>query len=261
MSGDPPPPPPPEPGSFTASITRADRSSLASFVRENLGRINESEVLRCLRHPHAGEEVIQAVLETPAFLSSREVRKAIVLHPAAPRPDALRLVEDLPWRDLVDVGREARTPMPVRHAANRGILERLPKLSRGEKTALARLADRPVLGALLDDGDVDVLTAVLANPRLVEDDLTAWLVARRPREAQVAALARSTGWMERTAVRIAVLLSGRTPRSVALSLLTSSVRPVWERLAADPAADPLLAACARSLLEGRGEGAQGGGGV
>ena len=240
------------PASFTASISRTDRASLAAFVRENVARLSEADVVRCLRHPYSGEAVVKAVLEAPAHLASREVRKAVVLHPAAPRADALRLLEDLPWRDLADVGREARTPAPIRHAANRRVLERLPKLSLGEKTALARLADRPLAAALLDGGEVDVLVALLANPRLVEEDLTAWLLVRRPTEAQIERLARSERWVERTAVRAALLVSPRTPRAIALALLTSSERPVWERLAEDPSADPLLAACARALLGGRG---------
>lgn len=239
------------PESFRAVLARADRAALAEFVRENVARLAESEVLRCLRHPYAGEAVVREVLSVPALLASREVRKALALHPATPRADALRLLEDLPWRDLADVGREARTPAPVRFAANRRILERLPKLTLGEKAALARLADRPLLAALLDDGSVDVLAPLLSNPRLLEEDLTTWLLVRRPAEAQLALLARSERWMERTAVRAALLLSARTPRPLALSLLSRSPRPVLERLASDPAADPLIAACARSLLEER----------
>lgn len=241
--------------SFSAILARADRASLAEFVRENVARLTESEVLRCLRHPYAGEAVVCEVLAAPGLLANREIRKAVVLHPSAPRADALRLLEDLPWRDLADVGREARTPAPVRFAANRKVLERLPKLTLGEKTALGRLADRPLLAVLLDDGSVDVLASVLANPRLVEEDLTAWLLVRRPTEAQAAHLVQNERWMERTAVRVAVLLSARTPRPVALSMLSRSARPVLERLATDPAADPLLAACARSLLEERPGGA------
>ena len=247
-------PEPSEALSLTASISRADRAALVAFVRENVARLSESDLLRCLRHPYSGEAVVAEILAAPGALASREVRKAVALHPAAPRADALRLLEDLPWRDLVDVGREARAPAPVRYAANRRVLEKLPHLSLGEKTALARKADRPLFGPLLDDGDVDVLVALLGNPRLVEDDLTAWLLVRRPRETQLARLARSERWMARTAVRAALVLSPRTPRAIALSLLSSSERPVWERLAGDPSADPLLAACARSLLEGRSPG-------
>jgi hypothetical protein len=240
--------------SLTALLVRADRAALAAFVRENVSRLSESDVLRCLRHPYSGELVVAEVLASPGLLSSREVRKAVALHPAAPRAEALRLLEDLPWRDLVDVGREARTPAPVRYSANRRILEKLPRLSLGEKTALARLADRALAGPLLDDGEIDVLAALLGNPRLVEEDLTAWLLVRYPKEAQLVHLASNERWMARTAVRTAVLLSRKTPRAVALSLLRASVRPVWERLSMDPSADPLLAACARTLLEGRGEG-------
>jgi hypothetical protein len=237
------------PPGITAAISRADRAGLASFVRENLARLSESEVLRCLRHPYAGEAVVAEVLAVPGLLSNREIRKAVVLHPAAPRADALRLLEDLPWRDLADVGRDARAPAPVRFSAHRRVLETLPRLSLGEKTALARLADRPLIGALLDDGEVDVLGALLANPRLVEEDLTAWLLVRRPREPQLVELSRCERWVERTAVRTALLLSPRTPRAIALSLLSGSARMVLARLARDPSADPLLAACARSILE------------
>jgi hypothetical protein len=237
--------------SLTTVLVRADRAALAAFVRENVSRLSESDVLRCLRHPYSGEAVVAEVLAAPGLLSSREVRKAVALHPAAPRGEALRLLEDLPWRDLADVGREARTPAPVRYSANRRILEKLPKLSLGERTALARLADRALVGPLLDGGDVDVLAALLGNPRLVEEDLTAWLLVRHPKEAQLVHLASNERWMARTAVRTAVLLSPGTPRGLALSLLPSSVRPVWERLATDPSADPLLAACARTLLEGQ----------
>jgi hypothetical protein len=241
-----------EPETVTAAITRADRASLAAFVRANAARLSEPDVLRCLRHPHAGEAVVGEVLGIPGVLASREVRKALALHPATPRAEALRLLEDLPWRDLVDVGREARAPAPVRHSANRRVLEKLPKLTLGEKTALARLADRTLVAALLDDGDVDVLAALLGNPRLVEEDLTAWILVRRPREAQLVFLSRSERWMSRTAVREALLVSPRTPRPIALSLLSTAEKPVWERLAEDPAIDPLLAGCARALLEGKG---------
>lgn len=242
----------PEGTSISAAISRADRAALASFVRENIGRLSESDVLRCLRHPYSGPSVVAEVLSATGLLSTREIRKAVVLHPATPRPDALRLLEDLPWRDLVDVGREARTPAPVRQAANRRVLDRLGHLSLGEKTAMARIAGRPLLGALLDGGEVDVLLALLGNPRLVEEDLTAWILARNPREAQLVALARSERWIQRTAVRTALLVSARTPRAVALSLLLASERPTLERLAADPSVDPLLAGCALKLLAGRG---------
>jgi hypothetical protein len=237
--------------SLTALLVRADRATLAAFVRENVSRLSESEVLRCLRHPYSGEAVVAEVLASPGLLSSRAVRKAVALHPAAPRAEALRLLEDLPWRDLVDVGREARTPAPVRYSANRRILEKLPMLSLGEKTALARLADRALVAALLDDGEVEVLVALLGNPRLVEEELTAWLLVRYPKEGQLVHLASNDRWMARTAVRTAILLSPRLPRAIALSLLATSVRPVWERIAMDPSAHPLLAACARILLEGQ----------
>lgn len=235
-------------------IGRADRTALLELVSEHLPQLSEREVLRCLAHPHADEQVIGLVLGSRAHLSVRAVRKALALHPRTPRPDALRCLEELPWRDLADVAREVRVPGPVRRAANRRLLELLPRLSRGEKTALARRADRDLFPALLDGTPPDVLDALLENPRLAEEDLTAWLLARNPAPPLVERLAGSPRWSDRGPIRSALLFCRRTPRAVLLGLLPRASRDELERLAADPEADPLVAACAERVLSGRDGG-------
>jgi len=66
--------------------------------------------------------------------------------------------------------------MPVRRVANRKILERLPHLASGERITLARFADRDLIPSLLKDPDRAVFSALLQNPRLLPEDLAAWIV-------------------------------------------------------------------------------------
>jgi hypothetical protein len=237
-----------EPG-LSARISKADRVTLVALVSEHLTRLTEREALQALRHPHASEAMIEEILSSRTLLGFRGVRRLVAAHPLTPRHAALRCLEDLLWRDLLDVGREARVPAPVRMAANRKLEEAMRFLAVGEKIAVARFASPPLFPALLDEPEKRVLEALLANPRLSTDDVLRWIATGNPRPLSLATLARDPRWIVRPPVRIAVLSHRSTPRGVALSLLTAATRPELRRLVEDPTADPLLSACAEDLLE------------
>lgn len=230
-------------------IARSDRAALAILVNERLRDFENREVLQVLRHPFVSLPVVEEVLASRRFLSVRSVRKALALLPVTPRADALACLEDLTWRDLLDVGREPRCPAPVRRAANLKILDALPRLSAGEKISLARFADRDLLAALLREGDTAILSAVLRNPRLVPDDLVAWVSAGRPSGRALAFLANDPVWRTRRDVRLAILSNQTTPRASALALLGIASRAELRSLAVDPRADGFLRAEARERLE------------
>ncbi len=230
-------------------ISGADRRGLAALVAGEVLRFTERDALQALRHPHASEAVIEEILSSKTLVAFRTVRRLAAAHPLTPRHAALRCLDDLLWRDLLDIGREARTPPPVRVAANRKLEDALRFLAVGERIAVARFAPTPLFPALLDDQDPRVLEAVLSNPRVVTEDLERWLATGHPRPDALARLAREPRWALRPPVRIALLTHRSTPRATALSLLTSASRSDWRRLSEDPQADALLAACARELLE------------
>lgn len=223
--------------------------ALAALVSEHLTRFTEREALQALRHPHASEAMIETIFSSRTLLAFRGVRRLVAAHPQTPRHAALRCLEDLLWRDLLDIGREARVPAPVRMAANRKLEDALRFLALGEKIAVARFASPALFSALLGEPEKRVLEALLANPRLSTDDLLRWLATGNPRPLSLAVLARDPRWIARPAVRIAVLTQRSTPRAVSLSLLTSATRGELRRLAEDPSTDPLLSACAEDLLE------------
>ena len=230
-------------------ISKADRRGLAALVSENLAALTERDALQVLRHPHVSEAMIEEILASRTLLAFRGVRRLVAAHPLTPRHAALRCLDDLLWRDLLDIGRDARTPSPVRMAANRKLEEALRFLAVGEKIALARFAPPTLFPALLDEPEIRVLEAVLANPRVASEDLQRWLATGHPRPEALAVVASELRWASRPEVRIALLTHRSTPRAAALSLLTSASRGEWRRLAEDPLADALLAACARNLLE------------
>lgn len=234
---------------WSVVLSQAGRAELARLVREYLSLFTEREVLQALRHPYVSREVIEEVLGATRFLAVREVRKALALHPVTPRADALASLENLAWHDLMEIGRQTRALPPVRRAANQRILLLLPRLALGERISLARHADRDLFGALLEQKEPAVFEALLTNPRLSPEDLVKWIVVGQPDEGRLAIVAKSPRWASRPAVRSALLRQRRTPRGLALSLLTAATRVEWGALMEDPQADPLLAECARRLYD------------
>jgi hypothetical protein len=230
-------------------ISRADRRGLVELVASNLTRMTERDAAQALRHPHASEAMILEIVASRTLMSARGIRRLVAANPRAPRTDALRALDDLTWRDLVEVGRDSRTPPPVRQAATRKVLEALRGMAAGEKISLARLAHPPLLPALLDEDDGRILEAVLQNPRLTPEDLQRWLATGRPSPGGLARLAADGRWASRPAVRSALLLHPVTPRASALALLASAGRDELRRIRETPGTDPLLAACAAELLD------------
>jgi hypothetical protein len=237
---------------LSVRISRADRKGLVELVATHLARLTERDAAQALRHPHASEAMILEVLSSRALMASRAVRRLVAGHPQTPRHDALHALDDLLWRDLMDIGRETRTPPPVRRAANRRLLEALRRMAVGERVAVARFAHPDLFPALFADVDLRVLEALLQNPRLTPDDVQRWLATGHPGPEGLSLLATEARWALRPAVRAAILLHPSTPRASALALLTSASREELRRVCDTPGADALLAACAASLLENTG---------
>jgi hypothetical protein len=226
------------------------RAELLALVRESLHRFTERDALEVIRNPHASADVIEELLTSRTLLAFRAVRRAIALHPASPRHAALHCLEDLSWRDLMDVSRETRTPAPVRQAANQKLIGRLPQLSLGEKVSIARLSDRNLIPRLLKETPDAVFVALLRNSRLLPEDLIAWMSQGLATSPHLLLLARDPAWMLDPAVRGALLRNDRTPRAAALGVLSSGSRLEWRALMEDPKVHPLIAACAQNLYEG-----------
>ncbi len=192
---------------LSARISKADRSTLVALVAENLTRFTERDALQVLRHPHASEAMIEEILSSKTLLAFRGVQ--------APRrrasPDAAARGASLPRgpplaRSSRHRPRDAHAPARARRGEPEARGSPAASSRWARRLAVARFAASALFPPLLDDPDLRVLEAVLANPRLTSEDVQRWLATGHPRPEALALLAaRQPRWVSRPAVRIALL--------------------------------------------------------
>lgn len=121
-------------------------------------------------------------------------------------------------------------------------------LTLGERKALARRPDRETMQRLLADPHPAVIHRLLRNPRVLEDDVVR-LAAKRPGRSDVLAeIARSTKWVHRPRVRIALVMNPATPPEMAARIVGLLLRPELELVAGSPAVPaPVRAVCLEHL--------------
>lgn len=112
-------------------------------------------------------------------------------------------------------------------------------LTLGERKALARRPTREMVERLVLDPHPDVIRALLQSPRVVEDDVVR-LASKRPcRPAVLTEIARSTRWVHRARIRMAVVLNPDTPIEIAGAmvglLMRQELRLVIESTRVSPA--------------------------
>ena len=108
-------------------------------------------------------------------------------------------------------------------------------LTLGERKFLARRPDRETMQRLLGDPHPAVIHRLLGNPRVLEDDVVR-LAARRPGRSEVLAeIARSTKWVHRPRVRVALVMNPATPTEIASRITGLLLRHELEQVAGSPA--------------------------
>jgi hypothetical protein len=187
-------------------------------------RLDELEALAVLRNPYCSVEVATMVADRRDLLDLHAVRERLAGFPGMPFSRVMSLMATLPWTSLLALGQSPRTPPLVRRQADKRLAQNLQKMTLGEKIAMSRRAHRPLLPHLVALFDVQVLEAVLDNPRLVETDLLVLLRNRQLPEEFVRLLGRHHRWGSQYRIRRAIVESPATPLPVALSALVS-LRP------------------------------------
>jgi hypothetical protein len=121
----------------------------------------------------------------------------------------------------------------------------------GERKALARRPNRKAMDKLLADPHPAVIRTLLANPKVVEDDIVR-VAARRPNSPEILAeIARSSRWAHRVRVRMAVILNPDTPIGLAIPMLALLVRAELRQVVRTTYLASMLRAAAGDLLARR----------
>ena len=209
-------------------------------------------------------EVLDAVCERAeqAEAGPREVLIAIVDGLNAEGMDDVvqRLREEAAGASLLALERLVRNPLRASRAPQAlgaGAKGRVPDdgkgrpLTLGERKALARRPDRDTMQRLMADPHPDVIARLLRNNRVTEDDVVR-LAAKRPGRTEVlAVIARSTQWVHRPRVRIALVMNPATPPEIAARMAGLLVRPELQLVAESPAVPASVRALCMEHLERR----------
>ena len=178
--------------------------------------LTEDCALALLKHPDLTGEAIEQLSKNGNLMKSRKVRLSLVQHPHAPRHITMPMVGHLFTFDLMQVALAPVVPADVKIAADQALINRLEKISTGEKLSLARRASGRVAAALLLDPEPRVMQAALENSRLTEAGVIKALMRHNASAAFVEAVCRHAKWSVRREVRIALLRNEKTPLARAL---------------------------------------------
>ncbi|HEX2163454.1 MAG TPA: hypothetical protein VHM02_05855 [Thermoanaerobaculia bacterium] len=214
-------------------LREAGGEELAALLAAGGEPWSPEEALAALANPHLDGRGVERLAARAPLGASREVARAVALHPRAPEALARRLLPGLPWRDLVAAGRDVRLAPVVRRAADLLLAERLPGLSAGERTSIARGAGPGLVARFRDEADPRVVAALLDNPRLTEGALLPMISRQRAAPAALAAVAADRRWGVRAEVRRALARNPATPVAVALRLLPHLAKADLSALARD----------------------------
>lgn len=204
-------------GEVEKKISDLTTDELLVFVRR--GGLDDFQVLDVLRSPFCDARIAELLANSRDHLGTQAVREKLAGFPGLSNAHALNLLGSLPWSSLIAVAQNPKTPPLVRRQAERKLILQTPTMSLGEKIAVARRAHRALFPALISNGDEKVLTALLDNPRLVENDLVVLIGTGRPPAKFITAVARHQRWGKSYRVRLALVECPSSPLPLALSVL------------------------------------------
>jgi len=181
--------------------------------------LNDEQALLLLARKDLPRELIEELSQRKSLLKSYAVKKALVLHPHAPRVASLRLLRDLYLMDLVLLTLTPGALAELKRNAEAQLIARLPQLPLGQKITLARRGPGRVAGELLGGGHPQVLRIVLDNANLNEAHVLKALAKVKLEARVVEAVAQHPKWSSSYNVRLALVRQPAATLSTVLAYL------------------------------------------
>jgi hypothetical protein len=252
----------PELAPIPEAITRLDqalahvpeREMRAQLVLEALAQRDPAEAYRLCaailkRSAHGGSafdllrDTLYDLLLQPAGTEHQELdyeRRSAIYAEASAAGDA-------------EVARALRTFAASREvpAEQRRVPRKLADVPLGRRRSLARASDGVLLEQLARDPDPIVITNLLANPRLREEDVLRMAALRPVAESTLIEIHRSERWAPRPRVRIALARNPYCPVDIAVKVLTSIPKAELREMRQDTRLHAEVRAQAEAELERR----------
>ena len=204
----------PQPSSpLDSAIYSSSNDALESTISDP--SLTEDLALSVLKHSDLPATILEQ-LSKKAVATRRKVRFALVAHPKTPRHVSVNLLRQLFTFDLMRLVLTPLVAADLKVAAERALLDRLEKLTSGERLALARRLSGAIASALLLDSDPRICKAALDNNRLTEGLLTKAITTPKASAAFIHSVCDHAKWSLRRDVRAALLRTEKLPLSRAL---------------------------------------------
>lgn len=212
------------------------------------GELDDFQVVEVLRSPYCTAQIAEIVATGQDHLGMQAVREKLAGFPGLSNAHAMNLLGSLTWSSLIAVAQSPKTPPLVRRQAERKLILQVPSMALGEKIAVARRAHRALFPALIAVRDDKILTALLDNPRVVQNDLVVLLNTGRPSVEFITSVARHHRWSKSYLVRFAIVVCTTSPLPLALSVLVQLPRKDQLSIAKRTDVSERLRSAAEALL-------------
>src|SRR5258708_4173397 len=140
--------------------------------------LTEDLALVLLKRSDLPAQVLDQLSKNSGLTKSRKVKLALVEHPRTPRHISIPMVRHMFTFDLMQVALTPVVPADIKMAAEGSLINRLERLSQGERLSLAHRASGRVAATLLLDPEPRVVHAALENSRLTESAVIKALMHR-----------------------------------------------------------------------------------
>lgn len=187
-----------------------------------------------MKRPDLERQVLEGISKNSGLINRRKVKLALVVHPKTPRHVLLPLLRNLFTFDLMRVALMPTIAADVKVAAEESLINRLEKLSLGEKLSLARRASGRVAAALLNDSETRVISLALRNGRLTEAGVLREISRRTSSSDLVRELCSDPKWSLRPEIAIALLNNESTPIEIVGKLAASLPKFAVQQILAGP---------------------------
>ena len=239
------------PDDLLVRLRRSTSPDLKALVQDFGRFFGLKEVRQMLRNPFVDGECLQELSTIRSLMANHPIQAAVARHFRTPEPVAMRFVPNLFWRELLEISVDVRIRAPVRRVAERYLVERLPRLTVGEKIALARRATAPISEHLICSPDLRVVHAVLANPRMTESALMPLLKNDKASPKALQAVSAHRRWGAGYGVRVALCRNPQTPFAEIYRLLPKLTREDLEGITTIVRHSGVVLRKVEELLEGQ----------
>ncbi|GAB4482334.1 MAG: hypothetical protein OHK006_00460 [Thermodesulfovibrionales bacterium] len=206
--------------------------------------LSEEMAVAVARSKNASAENLGMLAGDARFTGSYPLKLALARNPKTPQRVVFTLLKYLKIFDLGDLTRDRRIPVNVRQRVEYAILERVPSMPSGVKTALAKRSSIPVVLALMERGDANVMRTCLNVPSMTEHQIRGVALKPTAPPELIRMIAEHPTWSLRYDIRYALVRNRHTPMHLVVGFIqtmkTNDLRELYADEGVPPSTRPFI---------------------